>query len=62
MKGKKKLSDIMIDAKYTLIQKKNQLVLDNCGDIAVMLGSRVSEDYKLSKTTQKILSIKIFLA
>ena len=66
MKGKKKLSDMFTDLKYTHQDKENALVLVDCtGDraekqhIAALLGARIDDHYKVSVRTTSIIRITL---
>ena len=66
MKGKKKLSDMFTDLKYSYQDKENALVLVDCtGDraekqhIAALLGVRMDDHYKVSVRTTSIIRITL---
>ena len=66
MKGKKKLSDMFTDLKYSYQDKGNALVLVDCtGDraekqhIAALLGARIDDHYKVSDRTTSIIRITL---
>ena len=66
MKGKKKLSDMFTDLKYSHQDKENALVLVDCtGDraekqhIAALLGARIDDHYKVSVRTTSIIRITL---
>ena len=66
MKGKKKLSDMFTDLKYSYHDKENALVLVDCtGDraeeqhIAALLGARIDDHYKVSDRTTSIIRITL---
>ena len=66
MKGKKKLSDMFTDLKYSYQDKENALVLVDCtGDraekqhIAALLGARIDDHYKVSDRTTSIIRITL---
>ena len=55
MKGKRKLvSDFLIDAKVPLSEKGKVMVLESKGEIAWLVGFRISEHFKLSTQTTSI--------
>lgn len=58
MKGKKKISDILIDQKVPLPQKKQVMVLKSGGEIVWVIGHKFSDPYKVKKNTTKILRIE----
>lgn len=58
MKSEKKISDLLIDLKVPLIEKKKVAVL-LCGEEVVwVLGYRISEKYKCDSSTKNILYLK----
>jgi tRNA(Ile)-lysidine synthase len=57
MKGKKKLSDFMIDKKIPLNLKKRIMVLLSKGSIAWVAGHRIDERFRIDSKTRKILKI-----
>jgi len=57
MKGKKKLSDFMIDKKIPLNLKKRILVLLSKGSIVWVAGQRIDDRFKISSKTKRILKI-----
>lgn len=55
MKGKKKLSDFMIDKKIPLNLKDNVLVLcDNRGSVVWVIGHRMDDKYKITTNTKEV--------
>ena len=53
MKGSKKVSDILIDKKISINEKKNIYVILSKGEIIWLLGHVISEKYKvISKNKQ----------
>ena len=58
MKGKKKLSDFMIDRKIPLNLKERQLILESGGKIAWVVGHQISDEFKVMPGTSDILEIK----
>ena len=66
MKGRKKVSDIFTDIKYTSIQKDEAVMIVDCkGDlaeqqhIAGILGWRMDDRYKVTSKTETIIKITI---
>ena len=66
MKGRKKVSDLFADLKFTQIEKSKVLMLIDCrGDLAEnqhvagVLGYRVDDRYKVDDTTKNIILITI---
>ena len=57
MKGKKKLSDFMIDHKIPLNLKDRVYVLTSGEAIVWVLGYRIDERYKITQTTRQVLQI-----
>jgi tRNA(Ile)-lysidine synthase len=58
MKGRKKLSDFMIDEKIPLNLKRKMLVLTSGRDIVWIVGHRLDDRYKITKSTEHFLQIK----
>jgi tRNA(Ile)-lysidine synthase len=66
MKGKKKLSDLFNDLKYSQFEKESSLVIVDCrGDlaekqhVAAVLPVRIDDRYKVTYDTKEIISIRI---
>jgi tRNA(Ile)-lysidine synthase len=57
MKGKKKLSDFMIDTKIPLNLKKEQEVILSEGKIVWVVGKRIDDRYKITDRTKNIFII-----
>ncbi len=57
MSGKKKLSDFMIDRKIPLNLKERQLVLSSGHEIAWVIGRQISDKFKITDDTSKVLEI-----
>ena len=57
MKGKKKLSDFLIDLKVPNWEKNEILVLTSKNKIAWVMGKRISEEFKITPDTKKVLKI-----
>jgi len=57
MKGRKKLSDFFIDEKFNQIEKENTWLLCSGNDIIWIINHRISNVYKISKDTRKILIV-----
>jgi tRNA(Ile)-lysidine synthase len=51
MKGRKKISDLLISEKVELSQKRKVLVLESNGEIVWVLGFRISDKFKLTDGT-----------
>ncbi len=59
MKGKKKVSDFMIDSKIPLTLKKDVLILKSEGEIAWIVGYRIDDRFKVTRETQKMLRLQL---
>jgi tRNA(Ile)-lysidine synthase len=57
MKGSKLLSDYFIDEKMNQLEKQNIWLLISGKDIAWVIGHRISEKFKITKQTTRVLSI-----
>lgn len=61
MKGRKKLSDIFADLKYSPVDKQNALVIEYqgiCGRIAAIVGQRIDDSLKITDDTTEIIEVK----
>lgn len=54
MKGRKKVSDFLIDAKIPLSQKQHILVLESDGEIAWVVGLRISQKFAIDDKTEVV--------
>lgn len=59
MKGKKKISDFLIDKKIPLNLKKNIFLLTSQDTVVWVAGQRADDRFKLTDTTRKTLKIEI---
>lgn len=59
MKYSKKVSDILTDAKIPSLFRKQILVLCDGPDIIWLVGVRISEKYKITKETKKVIKARI---
>jgi len=59
MKGKKKVSDFMIDSKIPLTLKKEVLVLESQGEIVWLIGHRIDDRFKVTASTTHMLKIEL---
>ncbi|UXX79254.1 tRNA lysidine(34) synthetase TilS [Reichenbachiella carrageenanivorans] len=59
MKGKKKLSDFMIDEKIPVNLKLRVALFESGNDIIWVAGHRIDERYKITSKTKRILIIKM---
>jgi len=58
MNRRKKLSDYFIDGKLSRFEKEKALILETGGDIAWIIGRRIDNRFRVTKSTQKVLVIK----
>ncbi|MCX6254703.1 MAG: tRNA lysidine(34) synthetase TilS [Bacteroidia bacterium] len=58
MRQKKKLSDYFIDKKYSRPDKENKLILESDGKIVWIIGDRIDNRFRITKSTKKTLMIK----
>ncbi len=58
MKGKKKISDFLIDKKIPLNLKKNTFLLTSQDAVVWVISQRADDRFKLTDTTKKILKIE----
>ena len=54
MKGKKKVSDLLIDEKVPLPDKENTYVLCSRGKIAWVIGHRIDQKFRVTANTTRI--------
>lgn len=59
MKGFKKISDFFIDAKFSLADKEDTLLMVSGEDIVWVVGQRMDERYKLTNRTKRIVEIRL---
>ncbi|HHG83978.1 MAG TPA: tRNA lysidine(34) synthetase TilS [Bacteroidetes bacterium] len=59
MKGRKLLSDIFIDEKYSSFAKRNAIVIADETDILFLSGFRIAEKGKVRPETREVLAIQI---
>ena len=59
LKGTKKISDFLSDEKVSSKSKKGNLVLTNSGKIVWVVGLRIDERFKVTRTTRKILKLTL---
>ena len=58
MKGKKKVSDFMIDEKFSTYQKENTLVICSLDTIVCIVGHRINDEFKLVPETEKVYLVE----
>ena len=54
MKGRKKVSDFLIDEKVPLLQKQHVLVLESAGEIVWVVGHRISQLFAVTDKTKTV--------
>jgi tRNA(Ile)-lysidine synthase len=59
MKGMKKVSDVLVQAKIPLNEKKNYPVLVSKKEIVAVIGLCVSEDYKIDATAKEVFVMRL---
>ena len=59
MKGKKKVSDFLIDEKVSLDKKEKTLVLISDKKICWVVGYRISDLFKISESTKTVLKLTL---
>ena len=59
MSGKKKISDFLTDVKIPRTEKKNIWLLTSDDKIAWVVGFRIDNRFRVKKTTQRVLEIKL---
>jgi tRNA(Ile)-lysidine synthase len=58
MQAKKKVSDLLIDAKVSMPDKQKVTVIESAGQIIWVVGYRIHEEYKVSESTEKIMILE----
>lgn len=59
MKQKKKLSDYFIDNKYSRLDKENILILESEGKIVWIIGDRIDNRFRITRSTKKALQLRV---
>ena len=57
MTGSKKVSDFLIDAKVSMAEKGRQFVLLSEGKIAWLIGRRISDEFRITDKTERVIRI-----
>ena len=57
MTGSKKVSDFLIDAKVSMAEKGRQFVLLSEGKIVWLIGRRISDDFRITNKTERVIRI-----
>ncbi len=60
MDGTKKISDFMIDQKFSMTEKENTWVLCSDEEVVWVVGYRISQDFKLVAETEKVYLVEPF--
>lgn len=58
MQQKKKLSNYFVDNKYSAIKKEKALILESDGNIVWLIGDRIDNRFRISRSTSNALIIK----
>ena len=58
MQGRKKVSDYMIDQKFSILQKENTWVLCSNNEIVWLVGHRLDDRFKLVAQTEKVYLVQ----
>ncbi len=59
MKGKKKVSDYLTDAKISILQKENTYVLCSGEQIAWLVGERADNRFRIDENTKNVLLLRL---
>ncbi|MBW6500234.1 MAG: tRNA lysidine(34) synthetase TilS [Bacteroidales bacterium] len=59
MDHRKKISDFLVDNKYSLPDKENSLVMECDGKIAWLVGKRIDNRFRIRKSTKRALIITV---
>lgn len=57
MQGHKKISDVLIDCKVSMAEKRRQFVVCNGDDIVWLMGRRTDERYKITSKTESVIKL-----
>ncbi|MBS1557999.1 MAG: tRNA lysidine(34) synthetase TilS [Bacteroidetes bacterium] len=58
MDKRKKVSDFLIDRKISISEKKNVTVIESAGEIAWLVGYRISDRFKITDRTQALTKLE----
>ncbi len=61
MRQKKKLSDYFVDCKYSIIDKEKIFIMETSGKIIWIIGDRIDNRFRITRSTKKALVIKVQL-
>lgn len=59
MSQQKKMSDFLTDEKELILPRRQMLVLESGGEIAWVVGSRISEKFKITGVSEKFLKLEV---
>lgn len=59
LKGEKKISEFYKNLKYSILDKENQWLLCSENDIVWVVGQRIDDRYKITKSTKTIFKIEL---
>ena len=60
MRGKKKISDLLVDLKYDVLRKKRALVLEGEDNhVLALVGERIDDSLKVGPSTRRIYRITL---
>lgn len=59
MRGKKKISDFMIDKKFSLVEKERVIILKSNDEVVWLMGHRMDDRFKVTDKTNRILKVQI---
>jgi len=58
MKGKKLVSDLLVDLKLNLFEKENVFVFESAGKIIWVVGIRLDDRFKITSQTTRVLEVR----
>jgi len=61
MKGRKKISDFLIDQKIPIHQKQDIYVIESNGDIIWVVGHRIDNRYRISENSNKVFLVRMVM-